>query len=83
LAALTAAAPEDRLGDANTLFSIWQRVAGSLGVGSIAALFTTQSRAHGSVSALHATGLALAAVCAVALAASFALPVVRNRPIRG
>jgi hypothetical protein len=50
-----------QLADANTLFNICQRIAGALGIGLIAALFTTQARALGPVPALHATGLLLTA----------------------
>ncbi len=34
----------DQLGDANTLFNTWQRIAGSFGIGLVAALYATQAR---------------------------------------
>jgi hypothetical protein len=64
----------EQLGDANTLFSTWQRIAGSFGIGLIAALYATQARTHGPVPALHLVGVALAVIALAALA----LPAVRN-----
>jgi EmrB/QacA subfamily drug resistance transporter len=67
-----------QLADANTLFSIWQRIAGSFGVGVIAALFAAQARQRGPVAGLHVTGMAIAAVAAIAAIAAVALPPIRN-----
>jgi EmrB/QacA subfamily drug resistance transporter len=68
-----------QLADAGTLFNAWQRIAGSFGIGLLAALYATQARGPGPVAALHACGLVLAALSAAgALAAAAALPVVRN-----
>src|SRR5262249_30980079 len=50
------------LGDGSTLFSIWQRIAGSLGVGLIAAVFASEAAAHGPVQALHATGIVITVI---------------------
>jgi hypothetical protein len=33
----------DQLGDANTLFNTWQRIAGSFGIGLVAALYATRA----------------------------------------
>jgi hypothetical protein len=63
-----------QLADANTLFNISQRIAGALGIGLIAALFTTQARALSPVPALHATGLLLTATAALATATATLLP---------
>jgi MFS family permease len=68
----------DQLGDANTLFNMWQRIAGSFGIGLVAALYATQARAHGPVAALHTTGLVLTAIAAIGTAAAAALPTTRN-----
>ena len=63
--------PATQLADANTLFNIWQRIAGSVGIGLIATTYATQARQHGPVAALHTAGLAVVAVSAVA---ALALP---------
>jgi EmrB/QacA subfamily drug resistance transporter len=78
LQALTAPLPPDQLGDATTLFNTWQRIAGSFGIGLIAALYATQARAHGPVAALHLAGLVLVLIAAVGALAALALPAVRN-----
>ena len=54
----------DQLGDANTLFNTWQRIAGSFGIGLVAALYATRARTGGPVAALHAAGLVLIAIAA-------------------
>jgi hypothetical protein len=68
----------DQLGDANTLFNTWQRIAGSFGIGLIAALYATQARTHGPVAALHSAGLVLVAIALVGALAALALPPLRN-----
>jgi hypothetical protein len=68
----------EQLGDANTLFNTWQRIAGSFGIGLVAALYATQARAYGAVAALHAAGLVLAALAAAGALAALALPGARN-----
>ncbi len=78
LQALTEPLRPDQLGDANTLFNTWQRIAGSFGIGLLAALYATQSRTHGPVRALHLTGLVLAAIAATAALAALALPASPN-----
>jgi hypothetical protein len=67
-----------QLGDASTLFNAWQRIAGSFGIGLVAALYTTQARGHGPVAALHASGLVLVAISVAGALAAAALPGVRN-----
>jgi hypothetical protein len=83
LAVLTQPLPPGQLGDANTLINVWQRIAGSFGIGLIAALFTQQTRAHGPVPALHTTGLLIAALSAAGLLAALPLPAVRNTALTG
>ncbi len=68
----------DQLGDASTLFNTWQRIAGSFGIGLVAALYTTQARTAGPVAALHAAGLVLVLIAAAGALGSLALPAVRN-----
>ena len=78
LQALIAPLRQDQLGDANTLFNTWQRIAGSFGIGLIAALYTAQSRTHGPVPALHTAGLVLIAIALAGALGAVALPAVRN-----
>jgi EmrB/QacA subfamily drug resistance transporter len=78
LQALTEPLRPDQLGDANTLFNTWLRVAGSFGIGLLAALYATEARAHGPVPALHLTGLVLSAIAATGALASLALPSLPN-----
>jgi hypothetical protein len=68
----------DQLGDANTLFNTWQRIAGSFGISLVAALYATQARIVGPVAALHAAGLVLVLIAAVGAVGALTLPRVRN-----
>jgi EmrB/QacA subfamily drug resistance transporter len=68
----------DQLGDANTLFNMWQRIAGSFGIGLVAALYVIRARTLGPVAALHSVGLALAAIATVGALGALVLPAVRN-----
>ena len=68
----------DQLGDASTLFNTWQRVAGSFGIGLVAALYAAQARAGGPVAALHAAGLVLVGIAAAGALGALALPALRN-----
>ena len=68
----------DQLGDASTLFNTWQRIAGSFGIGLVAALYAAQARAGGPVAALHAAGLILVGVAAAGALGALALPALRN-----
>jgi hypothetical protein len=83
LAVFTAPLAAEQLGDASTLFSIWQRIAGALGVGLIASVYARQSAAHGPVTALHVTGVLIAGVAAAGLVAAALLPAQRNVPTFG
>jgi EmrB/QacA subfamily drug resistance transporter len=78
LQALTEPLRPEQLGDANTLFNTCQRIAGSFGIGLLAALYATRARAHGPVPALHLVGLVLAAIAGAAALAALALPAVPN-----
>ena len=68
----------EQLGDASTLFNTWQRIAGSFGIGLVAALYAAQARAGGPVAALHAAGLILVGVAAAGALGALALPALRN-----
>jgi EmrB/QacA subfamily drug resistance transporter len=68
----------DQLGDASTLFNTWQRIAGSFGIGLVAALYTAQARTGGPVAALHLAGLVLVAIAAFGAVGALALPGLRN-----
>ncbi|HEY1622520.1 MAG TPA: hypothetical protein VGG16_01850 [Streptosporangiaceae bacterium] len=78
LQALTQPLRQDQLGDANTLFNAWQLVAGSFGIGVIAALYASAARLHGPVTALHRAALTIVAVAVLGAAGSLFLPSVRN-----
>ena len=68
----------DQLGDANTLFNTWQLIAGSFGIGLVAALYATQARTRGPVAALHSAGLVLVAITLAGALAALVLPPLRN-----
>jgi EmrB/QacA subfamily drug resistance transporter len=68
----------DQLGDANTLFNTWQRIAGSFGIGLVAALYATRARTLGPVAALHSAGLVLVALAITGALGALILPAVRN-----
>jgi len=78
LQALTDPLGPEELGDANTLFNACQRVAGSFGIGLVASLYATQARFHGSVAALHLTGIVIAVLCLAGLLLALALPRTRS-----
>jgi hypothetical protein len=78
LQALTQPLRPDQLGDANTSFNTWQRIAGSFGIGLVAALYATQARTEGPVAALHAAGLVLVAIALAGALGALILPAVRN-----
>ncbi|MFY9932093.1 MAG: MFS transporter, partial [Streptosporangiaceae bacterium] len=83
LQALVAPLRPDQLGDANTLFNTWQRIAGSFGIGLTAALYAAQAQAHGPVAALHSAALVLTAVAVAGALGALALPAVRNTVLAG
>ena len=68
----------DQLGDANTLFNTWQRIAGSFGIGLVAALYATRARTLGPVAALHTAGLVLVAIAVAGALGALALPAGRD-----
>lgn len=78
LAVLTAPLAQSELSDATSLFSIWQRIAGSLGIGLIASVYAQQATAQGPVTALHIVGIVITAIAAAGLLASPLLPASRN-----
>jgi EmrB/QacA subfamily drug resistance transporter len=78
LQALTQPLRPDQLGDANTLFNTWQRIAGSFGIGLLAALYATQAHARGPAPALHLVGVVLSVIAATGALAALALPSVPN-----
>jgi EmrB/QacA subfamily drug resistance transporter len=78
LAVLTEPLRPAELNDATTLFSIWQRIAGSLGIGLIAAVYAQQSATHGPVTALHVVGGLIAAIAGAGLLTAPLLPAQRN-----
>jgi hypothetical protein len=68
----------DQLGDASTLFNTWQRIAGSFGIGLVAALYATRARTLGPVAALHSVGLVLVALAAAGALGALVLPSTPN-----
>ena len=60
------------------MFNIWQRIAGSFGIGLVAALYAAQARTQGPVAALHAAGLVLVAIALAGALGALLLPAVRN-----
>jgi len=78
LQALVQPLEPDQLGDANTLFNTWQRIAGSFGIGLLATLYATQARTLGPVAALHSAGLVLAAIALAGALGALGLPPARN-----
>jgi EmrB/QacA subfamily drug resistance transporter len=78
LALLTGKLDQARLADGTTLFSIWQRIAGSIGVGLIATIFARQALRHGPVTALHVTGAVVTVISAAGLLAALLLPAAKN-----
>ena len=70
-----------RLADANTLFSIWQRIAASVGIAVIVTRFTQSAATLGPVSGLHQAAYALIALSGVALVGSLFLPRSRYRAL--
>ena len=81
LAVMLQGIEDARLADANTLFSIWQRIAGSIGIAVIVSLFTRNSVAFGPVAGLHDAAGALIALSTIALVGASFLPRSRFRAI--
>jgi EmrB/QacA subfamily drug resistance transporter len=78
LAVVTEPLTQAQMNDATTLFSIWQRIAGSLGVGLIASVFAREAISSGPVTALHVSGIIITAIAAVGLVAAPFLPATGN-----
>jgi EmrB/QacA subfamily drug resistance transporter len=78
LFALTGPLAEERMADASTLFNVLQRIAGSIGIGLLAALYTSLVPAGGPAPALHVTGIVVSCVAAAGIAGALALPPIRN-----
>lgn len=78
LQALTAPLPRQRMADASTLFNVTNRVAGSFGIGLIAAMYANLARSSGPVGALHATGLVISGIAGAGLMLALALPRTAN-----
>ena len=84
LAALTGRLPAGQMGDANTLFNVVQRIAGSFGIGLLASLYAVLARsAAGPVGALHVTGVVIGCIAGLGAVAAVALPAVRNTSVLG
>jgi hypothetical protein len=79
LAVFTGSLGLAELNDATTLFSICQRIAGSLGVGLIAAIYARQAATSGAITALHQAGILIAALAAGGLLAAPMLPAEGNQ----
>jgi EmrB/QacA subfamily drug resistance transporter len=80
LTALTVPLPAEQMADASTLFNVAQRIAGSFGIGLIAALYANLARSSGAVTALHTTALVIAGIAGAAALLATALPPSRNAP---
>lgn len=65
--------PEEQA-DANTVFNVVQRIAGSLGIGLLVGMFTTHSAAAGPVDALHQIAVIIAVLSGIAAASAALLP---------
>jgi MFS family permease len=78
LQAVTAPLAPPQMGDASTLFNVWQRVAGSLGISLIASLYAAHAESDGPIAALHLTGVVITALAAAGTLAALALPATRN-----
>jgi EmrB/QacA subfamily drug resistance transporter len=70
--------------DANTLFSMSQRLAGSVGVAMLASLFTSRARSTGSpITALHECALAMAGMAAIGTTAALLMRQVSRGTAQG
>lgn len=72
----------DEQADANTVFNVVQRIAGSLGIGLIAGYFAAQSITIGPVDALHHVAVIIAILAGAAALAAVLLPTTASRPPR-
>lgn len=74
LVATLAPLAENQLADGNTLFSIVQRVGGSIGVGLLGSMIAGATTVDGAIAQFHEAGAALVAVALVAAVAGTFLP---------
>lgn len=74
LVATLAPLAENQLADGNTLFSIVQRVGGSIGVGLLGSMIAGATTLAGAIAQFHKAGAALVAVALVAAVAGTFLP---------
>lgn len=81
LTVMLAPTRSEELADANTLFNICQRIAGSFGVGAVAVLYATTATHQGPVTALHHTALVLIGLAGLAAIGAAPLPSIRNTSI--
>lgn len=68
----------DEQADANTVFNVVQRIAGSLGIGLLAGYFAAQSTTTGPVDALHHVAITIAILAGAAALAAVLLPATRH-----
>jgi predicted MFS family arabinose efflux permease len=78
LQAVTGPLAPAQMGDASTLFNVWQRAAGSFGISLIASLYAAHAVSDGPVAALHLTGVVITALAAAGALAALALPATRT-----
>ena len=78
LQAVTGPLAPAQMGDASTVFNVWQRIAGSFGISLIASLYAAHAVSDGPVAALHQIGVVIAALAATGALAALALPGTRN-----
>ncbi len=78
LAVVTEPLDQEQLNDATTLFNIWQRIAGSLGIGLIASVFARVALSSGPVTALHVSSILITVIAAAGLAGAPFLPATKN-----
>ena len=74
LVATLAPLAENQLADGNTLFSIVQRVGGSIGVGLLGSTIAGATTLDGAIAQFHKAGAALVVVALVAAVAGTFLP---------
>ncbi|WP_353889781.1 MFS transporter [Galbitalea sp. SE-J8] len=72
----------DEQADANTVFTVVQRIAGSLGIGLLAGYFATQSTTIGPVDALHRVAIVIAAIAGASALGAVLLPRRSSAPVR-
>ncbi|MEV4517554.1 hypothetical protein AB0K00_52440 [Dactylosporangium sp. NPDC049525] len=73
LFAMLGALSDDQIDDGNIMFTIAQRLGGSIGVGVLGSFLAARSAAVGAVAAFHETALALTVTAAAAAALALRL----------